>query len=139
MAQHSSWPACQHSGEEPPLEPERPVADRIDASVNGVQLTSAEAAFDRVQLDADVQELLPPHHSVLLLGQVHNRPINARTVRLDSMSAPLTGDRTGNGALVVHGAEDERSRRAGGAPRAKSVQQKRPQPAVAASGFDPLK
>lgn len=115
-----------------------------------MKLTSINTSFDRTALDVVLQKLSPSNEAMLLLGQPLDHSVRAFTqassiprhaspVKSDAFSVPEPD----NASLVKTRSDGARCRRTRGAhsvsTSASHAQQKRPQPAVAASGFDPFK
>jgi hypothetical protein len=100
-----------------------------------VKRPALKPALDRSAADSGRNKLPPLHNPVLPIGQVRDRTI-ARS------RAPFPTYTVVNGALAGHAVDPAERRRACGAhfaPTPSRGSQKRPQPAVAASGFDPFK
>jgi len=100
-----------------------------------MQLTVLQALDYRNPSQTDRKQLTASHYAVLPLRQPGNRLVLAASGRFDIDSAT-------NCPLACHAANAEAAGRIGGAqfvPIPSTGARKRPQPAVAASGFDPFK
>jgi len=135
--------ACPRSGRKDRSHPtspsaDAPVTDLVDATLKPVKPPALYPSLNRSFPHAHRAELGPCHHPVLAL-----RKLSDLLIPIASRHFPLY--MTGNCRLVFHAPEAEANRRTGGAqivPASKrdcAQNAKRPQPAVAASSFDPFK
>jgi len=121
--------------------------DRVDTQVHGEQPSTLNAPVDRTTADSQALQLPPPDHSVLSSRQLADHPVDTTNSSPHCDSAPQTRSAsviptTVDALLVAHAVDPAARTRAYGAHNVTSLKpgkQKRLQPAVAASGFDPFK
>jgi hypothetical protein len=109
------------------------MANGIDTPMNTAELPPRDPVLYRPSPHAERQELLATDNAMLGLSELTNTVVNLTRRRY---SMPNLGNRR----LVRHGAHGGGPLRTSGAQDASNAQRKRRlQPAVTASGFDPLK
>lgn len=124
----------------------------VNALVKPVQYAARNPALDRIAPNPGPIQLPSPDHPMLRFGDLPNRVIDPRRGDLSHSVCPLTRrafpvSTPGNAPLVDHATDAVDLPCTRGAHRVasppnlplKPATQKRPQPAVAASGFDPFK
>ncbi|HET9185104.1 MAG TPA: hypothetical protein VFN82_03080 [Solirubrobacterales bacterium] len=117
------------------------MADGVNAAVERVDTPAPQPFVDLPSAEPQPQELATTDHPVLPRRQPRHRDIRV------SNRPPATRDAFApnivvNASLARHGLEAGGSRRTCGArfvPNPSRGKEKGPQPAVAASGFDPFK
>jgi hypothetical protein len=101
-----------------------------------MKLPSLQAPGDRSPPHPQLEQLPTAHHCVLPLRKLRHLPVK-------KMSAELSTRGVSNSALRSHTADAEAAGRTCGARFVpiewQQAHEKRPQPAVAASSFDPFK
>jgi hypothetical protein len=122
------------------------MANRVDALVKTKQAATPTPTVDRSPREPQLLQLPATHHAMLAPRQIGNLAIDVRANRI-SGAPPKSRPTffiyaTANVGLVGHSADGAEAGRTFGArfvPRLLRESEKRPQPAVAASGFDPFK
>jgi hypothetical protein len=119
------------------------MADRVNASMDRVKIAARNPLVDLVSA-CSPQELPSSHDTVLPIGQLRYPRIEMPRVWSKGIFFSTTEEKTpfdpNRGMAVSRHAADGGGRpRARGASKVTFAQQKRLQPAVAASGFDPFK
>ena len=119
MAEHSSRATGKQRGHPPSLRGQPRAAEHVDTTMDGTKETASRPLLDRNGAEPHPQQLPPGHNAALSPRQRSHLPIafssNCAFGLHQNPKAQLDPD-----SPPVH-------------------QQKRPQPAVAASGFDPFK
>jgi hypothetical protein len=126
---------CQNSCHPSPLPGDSADTDDIDPSMELVELPPLKPQIDRSAPHSDREQLSPRNHAVLSLRHRGHLPVKKSSVQLTLYARA-------NCTFADHAADAEGAGRACGAQivpiRWRLAHEKRPQPAVAASGFDPF-
>jgi hypothetical protein len=135
VAEHGLGSIGENLGHPPLLDRPRAVADRVNPTVKQMEPPALLTNLDGAAADSQRKQLPPRHHPVLSFGELGDGLVPGTRPASDTYIRA-------NAALVAHAADGRASGRTRGArfvATPSSGTEKRPQPAVAASGFDPFK